>query len=161
MLDPLVKTIDVPCTQAMAFDVFIAEMDTWWPLGIFTTSAMNGAPARGIQIEAREGGTIIEIGSDGTETLWGHIEHYEPHHRLALRFHIPRPGEEVDQRSLVEVTFTPLSLSETRVQLAQSDWEAFGSRAKDMQGGYGGGWDKIFTIAYKSACETRASYQEG
>src|SRR6266702_978541 len=33
MLDPIIKTIEVPCSQAKAFDVFLNEMDSWWPPG--------------------------------------------------------------------------------------------------------------------------------
>ncbi len=42
MLDPIVKTIEVPCSQAKAFDVFLNEMDSWWPLGKFRPSGING-----------------------------------------------------------------------------------------------------------------------
>lgn len=45
-----------------------------------------------------------------------------------------------------------MSANRTRVELTQSNWEAFGERARDMQGGYGGGWTMIFEGAYKLAC---------
>ncbi len=32
MLDPIVKTIEVPCSQEKAFAVFVKEMGSWWPL---------------------------------------------------------------------------------------------------------------------------------
>ena len=46
MLDPIIKTIEVPCSQEKAFRVFVKEMDTWWPLGKFTVSAMGGKAAK-------------------------------------------------------------------------------------------------------------------
>ena len=46
MLDPIIKTIEVPCSQARAFEVFLNEMDSWWPLGKFSVSAMGGAAAK-------------------------------------------------------------------------------------------------------------------
>src|SRR5207249_192925 len=49
MLDPIIKTIEVPCSQERAFKVFLNEMDSWWPLGKFTVSAMGGAPAKAIR----------------------------------------------------------------------------------------------------------------
>jgi len=52
MLDPIIKTIEVPCSQAKAFDVFLNEMDSWWPLGKFSVSAMGGAPAKAIRVDA-------------------------------------------------------------------------------------------------------------
>ncbi len=62
MLDPIIKTIEVPCSQERAFKVFLNEMDRWWPLGKFTVSAMGGAPAKAIRVEAKQGGKIVEIG---------------------------------------------------------------------------------------------------
>jgi hypothetical protein len=57
-LEPIVKSIEVPCGQEQAFNVFVNEMDSWWPLGKFTTSAMAGAPAKAIRVEAKKGGKI-------------------------------------------------------------------------------------------------------
>ena len=31
MLDPIVKTIEVPCSQKEAFSVFVENMGSWWP----------------------------------------------------------------------------------------------------------------------------------
>lgn len=42
MLEPIVRVIEVPCGQEAAFNIFISEMNTWWPLGKYTTSAMDG-----------------------------------------------------------------------------------------------------------------------
>lgn len=42
MIEPIVRSIDVPCDQALAFSVFLNEMHTWWPLAKFTVSAMGG-----------------------------------------------------------------------------------------------------------------------
>src|SRR6266480_1053505 len=72
MLDPIIKTIEVPCSQERAFKVFLNEMDTWWPLGKFTVSEMGGAPAKAIRVEAKQGGKIVEIGPNGTELPVGH-----------------------------------------------------------------------------------------
>ncbi len=152
MLSPLTKTIEVPCGQKRAFDIFINEMHTWWPLNKFTVSAMGGAPAKTIRIEPKKGGEIVEIGPDNTEHLWGTFKSYNPYEYIAMHFHIPQPGEVVNDRSLVEVRFTVLTDDRTRVELTQSYWEAFGERAKDMKGGYGGGWTMIFEGSYKTAC---------
>ena len=48
MIEPIVRSIDVPCDQALAFSVFLNEMHTWWPLAKFTVSAMGGSPAKTI-----------------------------------------------------------------------------------------------------------------
>ena len=153
MLEPIVKTIEVHCSQEKAFNVFLTEMHSWWPLGRFTVSAMAGAPARSVRVDARPGGEIVEIGSDGSEHRWGRIKAYEPHGFVSLDFHIA-PVEEADRDewSLVEVRFTALDAGRTRVELTQSNWEAFGERAGMLRGGYTGGWAVIFEQAYKAAC---------
>lgn len=152
MLKPLVSTIEVPCDKTKAFTVFIDEMDSWWPLDKFTTTAFTGKASVSIRVEAEEGGEIVEVSPDGTEYLWGNIKQFEPYDFISMDFHIPHPTEEVKERSLVEVRFEVVGKNKTRVELKQSNWEAFGKRAKDLQGGYGGGWEIIFETAYKAAC---------
>lgn len=114
-------------------------MHTWWPLAKFTVFAMEGTQARTICVDAREGGQIVEVGQDDIEHLWGTIKSYDPIDYLSMHFHIPQTGEVVKDRSLVEIKFTSLSDDKTRVELTQSNWEAFGEYAKDLRGGYGGG----------------------
>ncbi len=160
MLDPIVKTIEVPCDQQTAFRVFISEMGAWWPLDRFTVSAMEGAPAQAIRVDAKAGGEIVEIAADGTEHAWGTIRDYDPYGYVSMDFNIPPPGYRAspppgydpDGRTLVEVRFTDLAGDRTEVTLTQSNWEALGGMAGGARGGYDGGWSMIFEQAYKSAC---------
>ncbi len=149
MLDPIVKTIDVPCSQEKAFHVFVHEMGSWWPLHKRSMSMHAGASAKALQVEPKVGGRIVEIGHDDTEHHWGTISSYDPHGFVAMDFHMGLPP---DQASLVEVRFTTLADDKTRVQLTQSNWEAFGDMAEMMYKGYGSGWVIIFEEAYKEAC---------
>ncbi len=140
MLEPLVKTIEVPCNQKKAFTVFM-DMGSWWPKDKFATSVMP-----------REGGQIVEVASDGHEQLWGTIKTYDPYGYLNMDFHIPHPTEKNPGFSTVEVRFTALADDRTRVELKQSNWEALGDVAKMVQGGYRQAWVMIFEGAYKGAC---------
>ena len=149
MLDPIVKTIEVPCSQEKAFSVFVNEMGSWWPLHKRSVSMISGKPAKSLRIEPKQGGKIVEIGHDGTEHLWGTIRSYDPNDSISMDFHIGMPAESA---SLVEVRFTALGRERTRVELTQSNWEAFGELAEMMRGGYGSGWIIIFEQAYQSAC---------
>ncbi len=149
MHDPIVRTIEVPCSQEKAFTVFVSEMHSWWPLGRFTVSAMAGAPAQTVRVDARPGGEIVEVGPDGREHRWGRIRAYEPHGFVSLDFHMGLPAENA---SLVEVRFTALADDRTRVELTQSNWEAFGDMAEMMYRGYGSSWGLLFEEAYKRAC---------
>ena len=60
MLDPIVKTIEVPCSQEKAFGVFVREMGSWWPLDKRSMSMHDGKPAKSLRIEPVEGGKIVE-----------------------------------------------------------------------------------------------------
>ena len=150
MLDPIVKTIEVPCSQKKAFAVFVNEMGSWWPLDKRSMSLkIGGKPAKSLRIEANLGGKIVEIGHDDTEHLWGTITSYDPHVLVRMDFHMGMPAASA---SVVEVRFTALGNERTRVELTQSNWEAFGEMAEMMRGGYGSGWVIIFEQAYKAAC---------
>lgn len=150
MLDPIIKTIEVPCSQAKAFEVFVSEMGAWWPLDKRSMSMQGGGkPAKSLRIDPKQGGKIVEIGHDDTEHHWGTIKSYDPHDSLSMDFHMGLPAENA---SLVEVRFTALEGDRTRVELTHGNWEAFGDMAEMMRGGYGSGWVIIFEQAYKSAC---------
>ena len=150
MLDPIVKTIEVSCNRQKAFGVFVNEMGSWWPLDKRSMSLHSGGkPAKSLRIEAKQGGRIVEIAHDDTEHHWGTIKSYDPHHSISMDFHMGLPAETA---SLVEVRFTTLENGRTRVELTQSNWEAFGDMAEMMRGGYDSGWVIIFEQGYKSAC---------
>lgn len=161
MLEPIEKEIEVPCGQETAFDVFIKEMGSWWPLERFSVSAMLGGPSKALKVETREGGTITEVAHDGSEHLWGTITRYDPHDHLALDFHIPHPEHSPEDRTgdftRVELRFMPLESGRTRVTLTQSNWEALGDMAEMVRGGYGTGWNMIFEERYREACASTPS----
>lgn len=152
MLDPILKAIQVPCGKEQAFSVFVNEMSSWWPLGKFSVSAMGGGAAKSLRVDPKEGGEIVEIGPDDTEHVWGTIRTYDPYDFMSMDFHIPQPGGPVGPTTRVEVRFTALEDGQTRVELAQSNWEALGEMAHALRGGYGFGWSVIFEQAYMSAC---------
>ena len=151
MLEPIVKTVTVPCTQEQAFTTFLEQITNWWPLDKFTVSAMNGRPAQTIRVETEAGGDIVEVGADGSEVSWGTVLQYEPFTAISMDFHIPRVNEQVEERSLVELKFDTSS-DGTHIEFRQSRWEAFGQQAEMMRGGYDQGWTYLFEQLYRAAC---------
>lgn len=152
-LEPLTMTVVVPCTGQQAFTTFVAKMDTWWPMGKFTVSGMKGGPgAKAIRVQAQKGGVIIEVGPDNEEHTWGSFISFNPSTDLSMEFHIPNPGEKVTGRSLVEMTFNDLGDGRARVDLSQSNWQAFGDTALGLRAGYLSSWKTILEGAFKKAC---------
>ncbi len=149
MIDPIVKTIDGPCTQQRAFEIFV-DMASWWPLEKRSMSLYQaGGPAKSLTVEAREGGRIIEIAADDTEHHWGTFRAFTPHSHLQMDFHMGLPA---DQTGQVDVSFTPLTANSTRVELVHSNWEGYGDMADMMLSGYGSSWDMLFGQHFAAAC---------
>jgi len=153
MPDPVVKTIEVPCNQNDAFATFVDKVGSWWPLDKNSVSAMQGEVAKEVSIEAQSGGSIYEIGHDGTRHEWGSVATYSPSDKLVLNWHIGLPAE---QASRVTVDFVAIDSNTTKVILTHDNWEAFGEKARDMREGYNKGWVGVFETAYADACAVTA-----
>jgi hypothetical protein len=154
MLDPIVRTIEVPCSQELAFSVFARGMGDWWPLDKRSMSMKDGKRPETLSVDARAGGLIVEVGQDGSEYHWGTFTAFDPYVLLRMDFHMGMPA---DNASIVEVAFTPLAGNLTKVVLTQSNWEGFGEYAEMLRGHYGSSWVLIFDQAYKQACEDKSS----
>ena len=151
MLDPVIKTIDVTCGQKQAFEIF-CDMPSWWPLDKRSMSIMQaGGPPKSLSADARLGGQIIETALDDVEHHWGTFTKFDPHHHLQMDFHVGLPAAKSGQ---VDVRFTPLSPTTTRVELVHSNWEGYEDMAEMMRNGYGSSWGLLFEEAYATACAT-------
>ncbi len=147
MLEPIVKTIEVACTQEIAFEVFV-DLNSWWPLDKRSMSMKDGATAMSVSVDKAVGGKIVEHGDDGTQHLWGTIKQYQPYELFSMNFHMGLPPCD----SVVELRFSALGDNRTQVVLTQSNWEAFGDMAEMMRGGYGSSWGLLFEQAYFAKC---------
>ncbi len=83
MLEPIVKTIEVTCSQQMAFDMFV-NINSWWPLDKRSMSMKNGGTAKSVSVDNKVGGQIVEHSNDGNENLWGTIKELEPYHLFSM-----------------------------------------------------------------------------
>lgn len=141
MTDPIVKTIDVPCSPAHAFDVFVNRISDWWPLDGHAASAAAGKAALGVTIEPRVGGKVFETMHYGGIDLWGEVLAFDPGARLSITWH---PGNNKAHPTHVSVSFASLDGGKTRVTLTHSGWEAWADRAGEMRENYNTGWDFVF-----------------
>lgn len=147
MTDPIVKTLNLPCSPAQAFDIFVNRIAKWWLLEGHVVSAADNKAALAVTIEPELGGAVYETMHDGSRTQWGEVLAYEPGQRISFTWH---PGNNADNPTQVEVQFTALS-DGSQVTLIHSGWEAWGDQAAARRDNYNSGWDFVLG-RYSAAC---------
>lgn len=137
-LGPLVKTANVGLAPAEAFDLFTSRMGEWWPL---TTHSVGLERATDVVVEPGVGGRIIETIADGSTSVWGTLEVWDPPNSLEFTWH---PGTDPAEATLVEVRFLAAGFG-TKVELIHTGWDrrsdGAGARAQ-----YDPGWDLVFGL---------------
>lgn len=134
-VDPVHKTLTVPCTAEEAFRMFTAEMAEWWPLethGVYHEEAVT------VVVEPGVGGRIVEHGPGGATSVWGVVTAWEPGRRVAFTWY---PGNGEDDATDVDVSFTGVG-GGTRVDLVHTGWDRRpdGAAVREM---YVPGWDFV------------------
>jgi len=133
----LTKTTTVPGGVERAFDLFTAEIGNWWPLPDFSVA---GAESRGVTMDCRDGGRIVETLADGTETVWGTVTEWSPPDRVAFTWH---PGQPAEEATAVEVSFRAVA-DTTEVVLVHSGWENRPDSVAAREN-YDTGWDIVLS----------------
>lgn len=135
---PLTKTAKVGLAPTEAFDLFTARMGAWWPLA---THSVGLDKAIDVVVEPGVGGTVVETISDGSTSIWGTIEVWDPPNILRFTWH---PGTSPEEATLVEVRFHETELG-TTVELIHTGWDSrpdgAGARAQ-----YDPGWNFVFGL---------------
>ena len=120
--------VDLP--PARAFDLFTANMTTWWP----AEHHIGSAPIEQIIVEPRTGGRWYTRHQDGTETSTGVVRAWEPPGRFVVTWQIGADWKFHDDLvTTVEVRFQPADGDRTRVLLEHRDLEAYGADAAAMK----------------------------
>ena len=88
---PVRKALSVNCSPERAFEVFTAEVATWWPM---KTHSIHHEEVTDVILEPREGGEMYELAEGGKREHWGRVTAWEPPRRLVLAWHVnpDRPG---------------------------------------------------------------------
>jgi uncharacterized protein YndB with AHSA1/START domain len=133
------KSVTVTVPVERAFEVFTAEIATWWPL---QTHAVDTENPETVVMEGRVGGRLFERTSAGQEHVWGTIVAWDPPRRVTYSWH-PGRGEETAQE--VDVTFTPEG-DGTRVVVRHYGWEKLGEPMDETIAGYDEGWDLVIGL---------------
>src|SRR4030081_805512 len=126
------KTITVAASQQRAFDVFTAQLGSWWPREFH----IGESDMADFIVEPRVGGRWYELGVDGKECPTGHVLAFAPPHGLTLAWHLdasfkydPDPAH----ASEVEVRFIAEGPTHTRVELEHRGFERHAADAGAVQ----------------------------
>ncbi|NHC12465.1 SRPBCC domain-containing protein [Motilibacter deserti] len=131
---PVRQSVVVRSGREHTFDVFVRTIGAWWPLQPFS---FGQEQARDVTFEQRVGGRVYETWQDATTRDWGTVLAWEPPERFAMSWLVTGAATEV------ELTFSSLAESLTRVAVEHRGWEALSeaqlTAACALPGGYAGG----------------------
>jgi uncharacterized protein YndB with AHSA1/START domain len=121
--DPIRRAVTVRSDPARAFELFTAQMGSWWPLDAYSRVVNElegqGLRAERLEFQARMGGSILEHVSDGRILPWGEVIAWDPPHRVAMSW---RPHSMPEPPTELEVTFSARA-GLTLVELEHRGWE--------------------------------------
>lgn len=142
---PIVREVTVPLSKKAAFDRFVYEISSWWPLEHFS---ILGPVAKSCVIEGKTGGEIYELGEDGEVIMWGSVTLLDPPDSFGCTWHPGRPPQLAQE---IRVTFREERGGErTRVRLEHGGWDRLGDNALEVYSLYDQGWDTVFVEGFGS-----------
>ena len=125
------KSVIVTAPIAIAFEVFTARIESWWPMA---THHIGDADCAAVVIEPRPGGRWYERGVDGVECVWGQVLVWEQDRRVVLVWQLSAQWKfDPTLHTEVDVRFTAIDDRTTRVDLEHRGLEAFGADAMAMR----------------------------
>jgi hypothetical protein len=125
------KSVTVRAPQAVAFEVFTARIESWWPMA---SHHIGEADCAAVVIEPRAGGRWFERGVDGRECDWGRVLAWEPPARVLLAWQLSARWDfDPAIHTEVEVRFVAIDATSTRVELEHRGLEAYGAQAAAMR----------------------------
>ena len=149
------KEIVVEAPPDRAFRVFTENFDSWWPRG----HHIGKSDMKAAVMEGRPNGRWYELGVDGSECDWGYVIAWEPPHRVVLAWQLDAQWQyNPSLTTEVEVTFTPLGPSTTRVELEHRHLERFGEMEESVRKGIDSeeGWQGLLRLYAQAAQEAAA-----
>ena len=135
------KSVTVAAPLAVAFEVFTAQIEAWWPMA---SHHIGEADCAAVVIEPHAGGRWFERGVDGSECDWGRVLLWDAPNRVLLmwqlnaQFKFDRAIE-----TEVDVCFTAVDAQTTRVDLEHRCLDVYGADAPAMREAFSSpnGWN--------------------
>jgi uncharacterized protein YndB with AHSA1/START domain len=130
------KSVRVKAPIERAFQVFVEQMETWWP----ATHHIGKTPFEAIFVEPRVGGRWYERNIEGHQCDWGTVLKWDPPHAVAFSWHLgpghDRPDWVFDpdmaKASVVEIRFSA-EVAATLVELEHSKLERHGEGYEQLR----------------------------
>jgi uncharacterized protein YndB with AHSA1/START domain len=137
VIEPLALSFEVRCGVRHAFETWTSRIDSWWP----ADHTVTGTADASVVLERQVGGRIFEREPDGTEHDWGEVIDWEPPSRFSYLWHI---RSQRDDATTVDIRFTAVTDTVTRVDILHSGWERLGAgRGQDWRDRNFGGWSTL------------------
>lgn len=147
-------TIDVPAEHAFA--TFTERFDEIKP----REQNILAVPIERTVLEPRVGGTIHDVGTDGSTCAWARVLAFDPPERIVFSWDLsPTFQIETDPArcSEVEVTFSPVGPEQTRVRLEHRHLDRHGEGWEALTFlGTGDGWP-LWLERYREMTVTSAA----
>jgi len=148
--------VDAPIERA--FEVYTADMASWWPPEHHILQAQLAE----MVFEPYVGGHIYDVGTDGSECRWARVLAYEPPERLVFSWDISLQWQietDPDKTSEVEVRFIADGPARTRVELEHRHLDRHGEGWEQMRDAVmsDGGWNMGLTRLAAACKEASAS----
>jgi hypothetical protein len=137
------KSILVECKVETAFDVWTAQLNTWWP----KNHSISGNPATKVYMEKRVGGRLYERTPDGIEFDWGHISVWDPPRHLAYNWYL---GSTLERPTRVDIFFIAQEKGQTQVKVEHRGPELIGEQWSRAVKGFDKSWDSVFAAFSRS-----------
>ena len=131
-------TVDVPADTA--FRIFTERFDQIKPRA---HNLLAPEPIAETVFETRVGGHVYDRGESGSVCRWARVLVFDPPRGFTISWDIsPRWTIETDpaRTSEVEVTFIPVGIDQTRVELEHRNFERHGDGWESVRDGIASGW---------------------
>jgi uncharacterized protein YndB with AHSA1/START domain len=137
-------SITVDTSAERAFETFTTDIGSWWPA---SHHILEGELAEMV-FEPRVGGSVYDVGVDGSECRWARVLAYDPPRRVVISWDIAlnwRLEGDPDRTSEVEVRFIPQGPDRTLVELEHRGIDRHGEGWEKMRDSVGSpdGWGAI------------------
>jgi uncharacterized protein YndB with AHSA1/START domain len=147
---PVRKSVVVDAPPEVAFAVFTAGIDRWWP----KTHGIGSAPVRESIIEPFVGGRWYTRCEDGSDVVVGHVRAWRPAEQFIVSWEISadwKPEPRAMFASEVEVRFIAEGDERTRVEVEHRDFERMAAPGGEtMRKNVDGGWPGLLALYAKA-----------